>query len=55
MKCLTFIGFLLPFVSIAQQKLDARLEHVTVFLNGAQVSRTTTAALPAGKSEVILR
>jgi hypothetical protein len=55
MKCLTFIGFLLPFVSIAQQKLDARLEHVTVFVNGAQVRRTATATLPAGKSEVILR
>jgi acetolactate synthase small subunit len=55
MKCLTFIGFLLPFGSIAQQKLDARLEHVTVFVNGAQVMRTATATLPAGKSEVILR
>jgi hypothetical protein len=55
MKYLTFIGFLLPTVAVAQQKLDARMEHVTVFINGAQVARTAAATLPVGKSEVILR
>jgi hypothetical protein len=55
MKYLTFIGFLLPTLALAQQKLDARMEHVTVFINGAQVMRTAAATLPAGKSEVILR
>jgi hypothetical protein len=38
-----------------QQKIDSKIEKVTVFLNGAQVQRTTTASLPNGKSEVILR
>ncbi|MEY4935618.1 MAG: hypothetical protein RIS64_1977 [Bacteroidota bacterium] len=33
MKYLTVIGFLLPTIALAQQKVDARLEHVTVFLN----------------------
>ncbi len=55
MKYLTFIGLLLPTFALAQQKLDARIEHVTVFINGAQVARTASALLPAGKSEVILR
>ena len=55
MKYLTFVGFLLPTIALAQQKLDARIEHVTVFINGAQVARTASATLPAGKSEVILR
>jgi hypothetical protein len=38
-----------------QQKIDSKIEKVTVFLNGAQVQRTATASLPNGKSEVLLR
>ncbi len=38
-----------------QQKIDSKIEKVTVFLNGAQVQRTAMASLPNGKSEVILR
>ena len=40
---------------ILQQKIDSKIEHVTVFLNGAQVSRTSKASFPKGKSELILR
>ncbi len=38
-----------------QQKIDAKISKVTVFLSGAQVQRTATVSLPSGKSEVILR
>ena len=38
-----------------QQKIDSKIEKITVFLNGAQVQRTAMASLPNGKSEVILR
>ncbi len=37
----------------AQQKVDAKIENVTVFLNGGQVVRTATATLPNGKSDII--
>ncbi len=40
---------------ILQQKIDSKIEHVTVFLNGAQVARTSSASFPKGKSELILR
>jgi N-terminal domain of unknown function (DUF4140) len=38
-----------------QQKLDSKIEKVTVFLSGAQVQRTTKMSLPNGKSEILLR
>lgn len=40
---------------LPQQKLDSKIEHVAVFLNGAQVTRTVKATIPKGKSELILR
>ncbi|MEO0044391.1 MAG: hypothetical protein RL329_3839 [Bacteroidota bacterium] len=55
MKWLTLVAFLMPTALLAQQKIDARIEHVTVFMNGAQVTRMANAVLPVGKSEVILR
>jgi hypothetical protein len=55
MKWLTLVAFLMPVALLAQQKIDARIEHVTVFMNGAQVTRMANAVLPVGKSEVILR
>jgi hypothetical protein len=38
-----------------QQKVDSKIEKVTVFLNGAQVQRSASVTLPVGKSEIILR
>jgi hypothetical protein len=38
-----------------QQKIDSKIEKVTVFLNGAQVQRSAIATLPNGKSEILLR
>jgi hypothetical protein len=38
-----------------QQKVDSKIEKVTVFLNGAQVQRTASVTLQTGKSEIILR
>jgi hypothetical protein len=55
MKYFIFLGLLLPNNLFAQQKLDAPIEHITIFVNGAQVSRAATATLSSGKSEIILR
>jgi Domain of unknown function (DUF4139)/N-terminal domain of unknown function (DUF4140) len=38
-----------------QQKIESKIEKVTVFLNGAQVQRSAKMNLPNGKSELILR
>ena len=38
-----------------QQKVESKIDHVTVFLSGAQVARTATATLQNGKSEILLR
>jgi hypothetical protein len=38
-----------------QQKIESKIEHVTVFLNGAQVKRAAKVSIPKGKSEIILR
>ncbi len=43
----------LPFLSQAEVEpkgLDSKLEKVTVFLNGAQISRKAQTAIPAGRS-----
>ncbi len=48
-----FLLLILPLVSQAEPEptgLDSKLERVTVFLNGAQVSRKAQTAIPAGKS-----
>ena len=54
-----FIAFLLGFNAFGQdfpqQKIDSKIEHVTVFLSGAQVVRTASATIQNGKSEVLLR
>jgi hypothetical protein len=42
-------------VQIAQQKIESKIENVTVFVNGGQVSRSATASIPKGKSEVIFK
>jgi hypothetical protein len=52
-----FIAFTMKVYSqdFPQQKIDSKIEKVTVFLNGAQVQRMATANLPNGKSEILLR
>ena len=42
-------------IALGQQKIDSKIERVTVFLNGGQVIRTASTTLPTGKSEVILK
>jgi hypothetical protein len=42
-------------VQIPQQKIDSKIENVTVFVNGGQVARSATASIPKGKSEVIFK
>jgi hypothetical protein len=37
------------------QKIESKIEHVTVFLNGAQVKRSAKVSIPKGKSDIILR
>jgi uncharacterized protein (TIGR02231 family) len=59
-KCLLLMLLVLGAINaqsqdFPQQKVDAKIEKVTVFLSGAQVQRAATVSLPAGKSEVILR
>ncbi len=59
-KCLLLMLLILGAINaqsqdFPQQKVDAKIEKVTVFLSGAQVQRTATVSLPTGKSEVILR
>lgn len=59
-KCLLLMLLILGAVKaqsqdFPQQKVEAKIEKVTVFLSGAQVQRTATVSLPTGKSEVILR
>ena len=39
----------------AQQKIDSKIEHVTVFLSGAQVQRSASAFAPNGKSDIIFK
>ncbi|MDR6196938.1 mucoidy inhibitor MuiA family protein [Siphonobacter sp. SORGH_AS_0500] len=53
-----FLLLLLPFISHAEiepKGLDSRLEKVTVFLNGAQISRKAQTAILAGKSVFYFR
>jgi Domain of unknown function (DUF4139)/N-terminal domain of unknown function (DUF4140) len=40
-------------VQIPQQKIESKIENVTVFVNGGQVARSATASIPKGKSEVV--
>ena len=40
---------------IPQQKVESKIENVTVFINNAQVERGATATLPKGKSELIFK
>ena len=50
--------FLLFFTTtslFAQQKIDSKIEHVTVFLSGAQVQRSASAFAPSGKSDIIFK
>ena len=42
-------------VQITQQKIESKIENVTVFVNGGQVARSATASIPKGKSEVIFK
>ena len=53
--CAHLCSFNIKAQDISQQKIDSKIEHVTVFLNGAQVARTAVASIPKGKSELILR
>jgi len=41
--------------NITQKTIDSKIEKVTVFLNGSQVSRVGKVILPAGKSEIIFK
>jgi Domain of unknown function (DUF4139)/N-terminal domain of unknown function (DUF4140) len=42
-------------VQIPQQKIESKIENVTVFVNGGQVARSATASIPKGKSEVVFK
>jgi hypothetical protein len=42
-------------LQIPQQKIESKIENVTVFVNGGQVARSATASIPKGKSEVIFK
>jgi N-terminal domain of unknown function (DUF4140) len=42
-------------VQIPQQKIESKIENVTVFVNGGQVARSATASIPRGKSEVVFK
>ena len=42
-------------VQITQQKIESKIENVTVFVNGGQVARSATTSIPKGKSEVIFK
>jgi Domain of unknown function (DUF4139)/N-terminal domain of unknown function (DUF4140) len=53
---LLFVGITRAFSQdFPQQKVESKIEKVTVFLNGAQVQRTAKMNLPNGKSEILLR
>lgn len=42
-------------VQIPQQKIESKIENVTVFVNSGQVARSATASVPKGKSEIIFK
>jgi hypothetical protein len=42
-------------LQIPQQKIESKIENVTVFVNGGQVARSAMASIPKGKSEVIFK
>jgi Domain of unknown function (DUF4139)/N-terminal domain of unknown function (DUF4140) len=42
-------------VQMPQQKIESKIENVTVFVNGGQVARSATASIPKGKSEVVFK
>jgi Domain of unknown function (DUF4139)/N-terminal domain of unknown function (DUF4140) len=42
-------------VQIAQQKIESKIENVTVFINSGQVARSATASVPKGKSEIVFK
>jgi hypothetical protein len=42
-------------LQIPKQKIESKIENVTVFVNGGQVARSATASIPKGKSEVVFK
>ena len=42
-------------LQISQQKIESKIENVTVFINSGQVERSATASIPKGKSEVVFK
>ncbi len=55
MKQLFFFLLLLPFLIFGNdEKLPSKIKEVTVYLNGAQITRTANCNLPLGTSEIIL-
>ena len=57
--CIVLFSFFIALKAFSQdfpqQKVDSKIDHVTVFLSGAQVVRTVTTSLQNGKSEILLR
>ena len=52
---LTLLSLCISCTIYAQQKIDSKIEHVTVFLSGAQVQRSVSAFAPSGKSDIIFK
>ena len=51
---LLFIAYINPAFS-QTQPIDSKIDKVTVFLSGAQVNRTSTVKIPAGRTELIFK
>ncbi len=55
MKRLLFILFVLPIAALANDNLlPSKIKEVTVYLSGAQITRTAECNLDAGTTEIIL-
>jgi hypothetical protein len=46
---------LTAFADVNKKSLDTKIEHVTVFLDGAQINRSGKTTVPTGKSEVTIK
>ena len=58
MKKIFFLfGFLISTVVVAQKPIfvSAKVKAATVYFNSAEISQTTSAMLPKGTSEIVIK
>jgi len=49
------LGLLYPNIKASEKEVESRITDVVVFLNGAQITRTAEALIPAGETQIIFK